>query len=123
MQKKWARFHAELVRQQQAALAKAEALRAENRGDESVFERIRANVYGIFVSVLEAADKQYGADETAMRQFCLRKLEEIPAEWEAAAQKADAHHDERAAFLERQKLRAAGEIRKKALAVSEERAK
>ena len=123
MQKKWARFHAELVRQQQAAVAKAEALRAENRGDESVFERIRANVYGIFVSVLEAADKQYGADETAMRQFCLRKLEEIPAEWEAAAQKADAHHDERAAFLERLKLRAAGEIRKKALAVSEERAK
>lgn len=123
MQKKWARFHAELVRQQQAAVAKAEALRAENRGDESVFERIRANVYGIFVSVLEAADKQYGADETAMRQFCRRKLEEIPAEWEAAAQKADAHHDERAAFLERLKLRAAGEIRKKALAVSEERAK
>ena len=123
MQKKWARFHAELVRQQQAALAKAETLRAENRGDESVFERIRANVYGIFVSVLEAADKQYGADETAMRQFCLRKLEEIPAEWEAAAQKADAHHDERAAFLERLKLRAAGEIRKKVLAVSEERVK
>lgn len=123
MQKKWARFHAELVRQQQAAVAKAEALRAENRGDESVFERIRANVYGIFASVLEAADKQYGADETAMRQFCLRKLEEIPAEWETAAQKADAHHDERAAFLERLKLRAAGEIRKKALAVSEERAK
>ena len=123
MQKKWAGFHAELMRQQQAAVAKAETLRAENRGDESVFERIRANVYGIFVSGLEAADKQYGADETAMRQFCLRKLEEIPAEWEAAAQKADAHHDERAAFLERLKLRAAGEIRKKALAVSEERAK
>ena len=58
MQKKWAQFHAELVQQQQAAVAKAEALRAENRGDESVFERIRANVYGIFASVLEAADKQ-----------------------------------------------------------------
>ncbi|HJD21480.1 MAG TPA: hypothetical protein H9915_06630 [Candidatus Gemmiger faecigallinarum] len=121
MQKKWAQFHAELVQQQQAAVAKAEALRAENRGDESVFERIRANVYGIFASVLEAADKQYGADETAMRQFCLRKLEEIPAEWEAAAQKADVHHDEHAAFIERLKLRAAGEIRQKALAVSEER--
>ena len=93
MQTNWQKFHCELVQKQSAAAARAKGLRAEQRGDEAAFEQIRSNV---------------------------EKLESIPAEWKAAAEKAAAHGDERAVFVEKLKLRTADEIRTGVASVGKE---
>ena len=120
MQTNWKKFHCELVQKQSAAAARANGLRAEQRGDEAAFEQIRSNVYGIFASILEAADSKYGEDTGEMQRFLCEKLESIPAEWKAAAEKAAAHGDERAVFVEKLKLRTADEIRTGAASVGKE---
>ena len=120
MQTNWQKFHCELVQKQSAAAARANGLRAEQRGDEAAFEQIRSNVYGIFASILEAADSKYGEDTGEMQRFLCEKLESIPAEWKAAAEKAAAHGDERAVFVEKLKLRTADEIRTGAASVRKE---
>ena len=120
MQTNWKKFHCELVQKQSAAAARANGLRAEQRGDEAAFEQIRSNVYGIFASILEAADSKYGEDTGEMQRFLCEKLESIPAEWKAAAEKAAAHGDERAVFVEKLKLRTADEIRTGAASVRKE---
>ena len=119
MQSNWQRFHSELIQKRSSAAAHARALQAEQRGDEAVFEQIRSNVYGIFTSVLEAADSQYGEDVGEMQRFFLQKLTDISAEWKTAAEKAAAHGDEQAVFVEELKLRAADEIRTGAAQVVE----
>lgn len=120
MQTNWKKFHCELVQKQSAAAARAKGLRAEQRGDEAAFEQIRSNVYGIFASILEAADSKYGEDTGEMQRFLCEKLESIPAEWKAAAEKAVAHGDERAVFVEKLKLRTADEIRTGVASVGKE---
>lgn len=119
MQSNWQSFHSELIQKRSSAVAHARALQAEQRGDEAVFEQIRSNVYGIFTSVLEAADSQYGEDVGEMQRFFLQKLTDISAEWKTAAEKAAAHGDEQAVFVEELKLRAADEIRTGAAQVVE----
>ncbi len=92
----------------QAALCKARAaaLTADDRGDEAVFEKIRANVFEIFLSVWNTARKQ----PEPMAFFC-RQLAAIPANWEASLEKANAHGDEARAHTELLKLEAVRAIR------------
>ena len=92
----------------QAALCKARAatLTADDRGDEAVFEKIRANVFEIFLSVWNTARKQ-----PEPMAFFRRQLAAIPANWEAALEKAKAHGDEARAHTELLKLEAVRAIR------------
>lgn len=82
------------------------ALTADDRTDEAAFEKIRANVYGIFQAVFSVAGKS-GADE---RDFFLQKLEQIPSAWREAYTRAEQHGDEVRMQQERLKLDAAAEI-------------
>ena len=92
----------------QAALykARAAALTADDRRDEAVFEKIRANVFEIFLSVWNTARKQ-----PEPMAFFRRQLAAIPANWEAALEKAKAHGDEARAHTELLKLEAVRAIR------------
>ena len=92
-----------------AAMALSEELRREERGDEAVFEKVRANVFDIFRTVAVAAEKQH-AHPAEARAFFLRKLREIPAVWRQSAEAAGQHGDEGKKHLEAVKLAAAGEI-------------
>lgn len=65
------------------AAQSAAALMAEDRIDDANLEKIRGNVYGIFVSVLQAAEKQ-SADNLTRREFFERNLERIPSNWHLA---------------------------------------
>ena len=77
----------ELMKALQAKVAEAAqsaaTLQAEDRIDDANLEKIRGNVYGIFVSVLQAAQKQ-SPNEGARRDFFENNLERIPSNWQLA---------------------------------------
>lgn len=99
-------LHEFLTAQAAACKANAAALQSDDRCDEAVFEKIRANVFEIFASVLNAARKT-----DAPMDFFRARLADIPANWEAALEKARAHGDEARAHTETVKLEAVAAIR------------
>lgn len=76
----------------------------DDRVDEGNIEKIRANVYDIFKTILSVAEKTGGKDESAVKRFCLQKAEQIPMNWEAAYEKAKRNGDMEKMHLESVKL-------------------
>ena len=101
-------LHTFLTDRARACKENASALTADDRCDEAVFEKIRANVYEIFASVLTAAQRT--ADPAS---FFRARLEDIPASWETALEKARSHGDEKRAHTETVKLDVVRAIREK----------
>ena len=99
-------LHTFLTEQAAACKERAAALTADDRRDEAVFEKIRGNVYEIFSAVLNTAKNQ-----PEPMVFFRRQLDAIPANWEAALEKAKAHGDEAKAHTELLKLEAVRAIR------------
>ena len=98
---------------------RGQALRADDRADEASFEKVRANVYDIFRTVLSAAAKTCGNDEEAVQCFFLRRLAAIPSGWSDACEKARQHGDPVRVQIETIKLGAVGEIKNRFAAVWE----
>lgn len=92
------------------AAQSAAALAAEDRRDDANLEKIRGNVYGIFVSVLQAAQKQ-SSDDASRRAFFENNLERIPSGWRIARQKAEERGDTVRLVQEDVKLAAIDEVR------------
>ncbi|MCE5234706.1 MAG: hypothetical protein ABFC62_03550 [Clostridiaceae bacterium] len=90
---------------------KREALLKDDRADEAVFERIRANVYDIFKAMLRVSVKAGGGEEKAVRRFFLEKVEEIPVSWEESCRKAEQHGDVEKVRIETIKLETVKGIR------------
>ena len=86
-----------------------ELLLADDRRDEANFEKIRANVFDIFRTILSVAEKT-GKDEAAVKQFFLLRAEQIPASWKASLENAQKHEDIVKAEIEKIKLKAKDEI-------------
>lgn len=86
-------------------------LMSDDRQDEAVFEKIRANVYDIFRTVLSAAGKKFAAEPEKAAEFFLMKLEQIPSGWAEALKLAQQHEDAAGAETERIKLSTAEDIR------------
>lgn len=84
--------------------AQQQRLQAEGRGDEAAFMQIRANVYGIFLTVCRALNGDM--DKVAHR------LTVIPAAWKENLRQAEAHGDMQKAHIEHIKLEAVQEIRR-----------
>ena len=70
-----------------------DTLLADDRGDEADFERIKANVFDIFRTILSVAFKSCKGDSDAIRKFFLIKTEQIPTNWAASYVKAKQHDD------------------------------
>lgn len=81
--------------QQRIAVCKEKQaeLTADDRKDEAVFERIRANVYEIFHTVLTVACKTSGGDTAKARSFFASKLVSLPQNWKTALAAAQKHGD------------------------------
>lgn len=95
-----------------ACCAKREKeLIADERKDEANFEKIRANVYNIFHTILGVAVKTCGEDAGAVRSFFLKQLDQIPASWSAAYEAAKQHGDDEKLQIEEIKLAVVREIR------------
>ena len=85
-------------------------LQDDNRADEAAFEKIKINVYDIFRTVLSAAVQAGQGDETAVRAFFRQRLEQIPANWRTAYEKAARHDDAKTLQIEHVKLDTLAEI-------------
>jgi len=88
--------------------ARAGEKAADMRFDEANFEKIKANVYGIFKAVLETALKIHGSG-TEVEAFFAAKLRGIPAAWREALAVADSSE---AALVQKLKLESVAEIEK-----------
>lgn len=96
-----------------------EKLYLDERTDEANFEKIRANVYDIFRTILSVAVENGKGDREAVKRFFMEKTEKIPANWIAAYDKANQHGDEEQMQIETIKLDTVQEIKQKFLAVWE----
>ena len=86
-----------------------EQLLADDRSDEANFEKIRANVFDIFRTILSVAEKT-GKNESAVKRFFLSRAEQIPAAWRASLEQAQKHEDTVKVRIESIKLKAKDEI-------------
>lgn len=100
-----------------ACNARRDALLADSRADEADFEKIRANVFDIFKTILKVAEKT-----PDVRAFFETKAEEIPTNWQESYDKAKMHGDELKMHNECIKIDAITEIRAEFLRVWEGRA-
>ncbi|MBQ9993398.1 MAG: hypothetical protein IJP17_01635, partial [Clostridia bacterium] len=73
----------------------------------------------IFRTVLSVAENTNAGDEAAVKQFFMKKTEQIPAGWRESLEKAEKHGDEKKMHIEQIKLKAAQEIRDKFCAIWE----
>lgn len=105
------KFELYLDTQITACRQRSKQLAEEDRVDESNFEKIRANVYEIFKTVLSAAGKASKGDEPAKRSFFLQKTEQIPVSWAASYEKAKQNGDVKKLHIESIKLETIREIR------------
>lgn len=84
---------------------------ADDRTDEANFEKVKANVYDIFRTILSVAVKTSKGDPDAVRHFFVQKTEQIPSSWVTAYEKAKQHNDAVKMRLEQIKLDTIGEIK------------
>lgn len=93
---------------------------ADDRMDEGNFEKIRANVYEIFKTILSAAEQACGKDALAKKHFFLQKAEQIPMNWMTSYEKAKQHGDVEKMHIERIKLDTIQEIKDMCIQIWEE---
>lgn len=86
-------------------------LSADGRKDEANFERIRANVYDIFRTILSVAVKTGQGDPEAVKRFFVSKTEQIPSGWVTSYEQAEKHGDAVKMEIEQIKLETVAEIR------------
>ena len=95
-------------------------LLADDRADEAAHEKIKANVYGIFRTILSVAVKTGKGDPDAVRHFFFLKIQQIPSNWTTAYDQAR-HHDYTVKFqFEQIKLDTASRIRETFTTIWEE---
>lgn len=83
----------------------------DERPDEATFEKVKANVYDIFRTILSVAVKTSNGDPDAVRRFFVQKTEQILSSWVTAYDKAKQHNDTVKMCLEQIKLDTIGEIK------------
>lgn len=93
MKEKIAAMNAYFDEQTALCARRRSTLRAEGYSDDADFEKIRANVFEIFRTVLSVAVKTNPDDPSAVRQFFLQKTEDIPKSWRSALEAAKQHGD------------------------------
>ena len=87
------------------------ALIADERKDEAIFEKIRANVYNIYRTILGVAIQNCGGDTDKIREFFMKQINHIPASWNASYEIAKKHNDAAKVQIEEIKLAVVEEIK------------
>lgn len=95
-------------------------LQEDDRRDEANFQKIKANVYDIFKTILTVAQKVGNGNSQSIKQFFWAKTEQIPASWKAAYEAAKLHDDTENMVIEMIKLDTIQEIRDEFLTCWEE---
>ena len=114
------KFEFYLDEQIAACKQRSKLLAADDRIDEGNFEKIRANIYEIFKTILSVAERICGNDDLARRDFFLQKAEQIPASWAASYEKARQNGDVEKMHIESIKLDTIQEIKDMCMQIWEE---
>lgn len=88
----------------------ADTLIKEERKDESSFLKAKANIYDVFTSITQVAEKSAGEDIERFKKFFEEKADIIPANWRQSLENAKEHNDARKTLIEENKLAAVDEI-------------
>ena len=99
---------------------RSKLLAADERVEEGNFEKVRANVYEIFKTILSAAEKVCGKDDGARKRFFLQKTDEIPANWTTSYEEAKKQGDVEKMHIESIKLDTVREIKEMCMQIWEE---
>jgi len=94
-----------LQSRQGSCLADAKKLETDNREDEAILEKVRANIYGIFATLAQRPN--------ATKEYLLDMMEKVPAPWGVSLEKAIQHGDHDKEAQERVKLAAMAKIKAK----------
>ena len=86
-------------------------LLADDRSDEARFEKISANIYSLFQTLLALAVELHRDDEKAARRFFVQRLEEFPSDWAAAYELARQRDNLIMQLVEKTKLDTVDEIK------------
>ena len=86
-------------------------LNMDGRTDEAIFEKVKANIYDVFRTVLSVAVRTGNGNADAVKAFFVQRAEQIPAGWAAALEKAREHDDTVRMQTEQIKLDTIQEIR------------
>ena len=111
MSERQQKFECWLEEQITACRQRGRLLAEDDRTDEANFEKIRANVYDIFKTILSVAGRVCGEDERARTAFFVQRAGQIPASWEASYKKAEQNGDAAKMHIETIKLDTIREIR------------
>ena len=120
MNEQYQKFESYLDEKIAACKQRSELLTTDDRVDEGNFEKIRANVYEIFKTILSAAERVCGKDDLAKRRFFLQKAEQIPLSWTTSYEKAKQHGDTAKLHIESIKLDTIREIKDMFMRIWEE---
>ncbi len=120
MKEQQRKFESYLEEQIKACRQRSKLLAEEDRVDEGNFEKVRANVYEIFKTILSAAERVCGKDDSAKRCFFLQKAEQIPTNWRASYEKAQQNGDVEKIHIESIKLDTIQEIKDMCMQIWEE---
>ena len=99
---------------------RSKLLAEDERMDEGNFEKVRANVFEIFKTILSVAENVCGEDNLAKRRFLLQKTEQIPASWTTSYEKARQNGDVKKMHIESIKLDTIREIKEMYMQIWEE---
>ena len=102
-----------MIDQKISKLNRNQELNGDGRTDEAIFEKIKANIYDVFRTVLSVAVKTGKEDADAVKTFFVQRAEQIPAGWAVALEKAREHNDTVRMQTEQIKLDTVQEIREK----------
>ena len=103
-----------------ACKQRSKLLAEDDRMDEGNFEKIRANAYEIFKTILSVAERVCGKDDLAKRAFFLQKAEQILTSWTVSYEKAKQNGDARKMHIESIKLDTIREIKDMCMQIWEE---
>lgn len=110
-------FERWLKEQNEECGKKQKMLFEDDRTDEAVFEKIKANVYDVFSTVLSVAVRTGKGELNEVKQFFLTKTEQIPANWSTSYAKAKEQDDTEKMQIEAIKLETIEKIKEKFEAV------
>ena len=104
-------LHAYLAGEVKACQDRGLQLSADFRADEAGLEKIKANIYGIFLTVLETAARTAPEGEEGAMRWFEKKLAQIPVSWQVSLDAAREHADTGRIVVEEAKLETVRKIR------------
>ncbi|QSX04830.1 hypothetical protein JYG23_08950 [Sedimentibacter sp. zth1] len=108
-----------VIKKKEECIIKHDNLIKDNRKDEADLEKIKANIYDIFTTMVTATEKQINnkkilSEEEKYNDFCISYLkifDKIPASWRAKLEKAKKNNAVIESVIEEVKLSVADELR------------